>query len=239
VTVYVDDASIQAAVTNPATGKTHRSRWCHLFADDRDELHHFAASIGLRRESFQDRPRTWHYAVTDPERRQAITAGARPVTWRNAVEIMQVRDGKRAATPDGKRQYGDLGKTTTTPGTWAATGTLVTEPYPCRCAHLGGCRYPHDQAKRSRAHCPDRDRQIADHLPPSCCARKPEPIGEQPWHPEQPITVETPAVGGSVHGPDCGYGEHPSCGPFVGLWCAAPDCANPHHRPRPVDRASD
>lgn len=93
MTVYVDDAHI------PAQVGTIRARWSHLFADTQPELHAFAARIGLRRSWFQPgrpvsgRPsRLWHYDVTDGKRHQAIAAGAVAVTWREAVEIMQVRD---------------------------------------------------------------------------------------------------------------------------------------------------
>jgi hypothetical protein len=48
VTVYVDDAAIAATVG------WITSRWSHLIADDKDELHAFAARLGLRRAWFQD-----------------------------------------------------------------------------------------------------------------------------------------------------------------------------------------
>ena len=46
--VYVDDA-IWAWV-----GK----RWCHLLADDTDELHYFAAQLGVHRLIYQGPPKT-------------------------------------------------------------------------------------------------------------------------------------------------------------------------------------
>ena len=48
MTVYVDDARIPARV-----GRWDSS-WSHLFADTQDELHAFAARLGLRRSWFQD-----------------------------------------------------------------------------------------------------------------------------------------------------------------------------------------
>jgi hypothetical protein len=84
MTVYVDDAGIAAAVTDPGSGRTYRSRWSHLTADTKDELHEFAARIGLRRKWFQDKPYgSWHYDVTAPKRAQAIKLGAQPISWRD------------------------------------------------------------------------------------------------------------------------------------------------------------
>jgi len=95
MTVYVDDSLI------PATVNRISSRWSHLFADTQDELHTFAQSIGLRRSWFQPgKPfagqpsRLWHYDVTEGKRLQAIAAGARPVAWRDAVQIMKDRDAR-------------------------------------------------------------------------------------------------------------------------------------------------
>jgi len=45
--VYVDDARIPARV-GPIS-----ARWSHLFADSQDELHAFAAGIGLKQSWFQ------------------------------------------------------------------------------------------------------------------------------------------------------------------------------------------
>jgi hypothetical protein len=102
VTVYVDDARIPARVGR-ITG-----RWSHLFADTQDELHTFAASIGLQRSWFQPgRPtggqpsRHWHYDVTDTRRAAAITAGARPVSIRQYRTIINARD-QAARIPQGQ-----------------------------------------------------------------------------------------------------------------------------------------
>src|SRR5439155_24660318 len=67
--VYVDDA------VWPARGR----RWCHLVADGADELHAFAARLGLLRAWFQHRPaRPWHdhYDVPEELRPQALALGA-------------------------------------------------------------------------------------------------------------------------------------------------------------------
>ena len=64
--VYVDDA-----VT---LWRGHR--WAHLMADSLDELHAFAARLGLRREKFQDKTSGAHYDVPAPLREEALRLGA-------------------------------------------------------------------------------------------------------------------------------------------------------------------
>lgn len=105
VTVYVDDASIAATVGRIT------SRWSHLIADDQNELHAFAARLGLRRAWFQDPTRTgrptarpgsraaenWHYDLTANKRVQAIRLGAVPISWRHSVEIINRRYQARSA----------------------------------------------------------------------------------------------------------------------------------------------
>ena len=53
-------------------------KWCHLLADDLDELHRFAAQLGIKRNSFQCPPKvaTPHYDLTGYERGRAISLGA-------------------------------------------------------------------------------------------------------------------------------------------------------------------
>jgi hypothetical protein len=53
-------------------------KWCHLLADDLDELHRFAAGLGIKRTSFQAPPKSSapHYDLTAYERKQAIARGA-------------------------------------------------------------------------------------------------------------------------------------------------------------------
>lgn len=50
----------------------------HLIADSEDELHAFAASIGLRRSWYQGPPEHefWHYDCIGSKRRAAVEAGA-------------------------------------------------------------------------------------------------------------------------------------------------------------------
>lgn len=103
--IYVDGANIQADVYNPGSGRTHRSKWCHLFSDqiDTTELHEFALRIGLKRAWFQegwiklsslpDRrdPAHDHYDVTVSKRKAAVSAGAVEVDMYQAVCIWRAK----------------------------------------------------------------------------------------------------------------------------------------------------
>lgn len=97
MTVYVDD------MRRPATVGRLRGRWSHLTADTPEELHDFAAQLGLRRDWFQgvckfgSCPRRdgvcrhFHYDVVDGKRSAAIVAGAKAVTLRQMGEITSAR----------------------------------------------------------------------------------------------------------------------------------------------------
>lgn len=64
--VYVDDAVIA----------WRGQRWAHLMADTLDELHAFAARLGLPRRAFQDKASGAHYDVTSEMRTHALALGA-------------------------------------------------------------------------------------------------------------------------------------------------------------------
>lgn len=87
MTVYVDDA----------IWDWHGRKWCHLLADDVDELHRFAREIGLHRISYQGPPKTAnpHYDITGFERSRAIARGAIP-SDRTAI-VMVLRQLRRKA----------------------------------------------------------------------------------------------------------------------------------------------
>jgi hypothetical protein len=63
--VYVDDAMIPF----------RRMKMSHMFADSVEELHDFAAKLGLKREWFQDKSAP-HYDVSLTVRKRAIELGA-------------------------------------------------------------------------------------------------------------------------------------------------------------------
>jgi hypothetical protein len=78
-----------------------RGRWSHLFSDaSDDELHALAGAIGLKRAWFQKadaRLQTHrHYDVTEAKRREAIAAGAVPVTWREMGRMVAAERDRQA-----------------------------------------------------------------------------------------------------------------------------------------------
>lgn len=90
--VYVDDFRMQSTV-----GRIN-SRWSHLSADTKEELHDFARQLGLKESWFQDKgDHRWHYDVTDGKRTHAIKLGAIPITAMEMVKIMRTpgREGLR------------------------------------------------------------------------------------------------------------------------------------------------
>lgn len=76
MTVYVDDMRMPARV-----GRLN-ARWSHLLADTDEELHAFAARLGLRR-SWHQKPGTAisHYDVADTKRDLAIRLGAQQISY--------------------------------------------------------------------------------------------------------------------------------------------------------------
>jgi hypothetical protein len=88
VTVYLDDWR------QPARLGVVVDRWSHLVADSDDELHAFAARMGMRREWFQckaGRPYHAHYDLPERSRGDALALGAVAVTWRQVGRMMRER----------------------------------------------------------------------------------------------------------------------------------------------------
>lgn len=73
--------------------------WFKLTADTQDELHEFAARLGLPRQESQPGslvgpqqvPVSWHYIVTAGQRERAIELGAHAITPRQAAKIERQR----------------------------------------------------------------------------------------------------------------------------------------------------
>lgn len=92
MTIYVDEA------VWPYRG----TLYCHMMSDgDIQELHDFAAKLGLKRSWFQDKPSGKHYDLSQNKRWQAIRLGAVPVTSR---EMLRKCSPRLAAIMDDKPQ---------------------------------------------------------------------------------------------------------------------------------------
>lgn len=86
MTIYVDQA------IHPWRGK----KWCHLIADDLDELHNFAAKLGLKREWFQNHKIQPHYDITASKRVEAIELGATSITTKEMAErVVKILESRR------------------------------------------------------------------------------------------------------------------------------------------------
>jgi hypothetical protein len=66
--------------------RRHQSgEWCHMVSDESlEELHEFAATIGLKRKAFQGVSRP-HYDLRPSKRRLAVSMGAQEVGMRDLV----------------------------------------------------------------------------------------------------------------------------------------------------------
>ncbi len=87
--VYVDNAVFQ----------WRGRRWAHLLADDLDELHAFAARLGMPRRAFQDKRSGAHYDIDSAMRETALRLGAEPVSR------LQDRERMRAIIANARRQW--------------------------------------------------------------------------------------------------------------------------------------
>lgn len=96
MTVYVDDAFIEATVPNGSA--RHTSRWCHMTADSTAELVAFAVRLGLR-ASYLQHPGEWHehFDVTAGKRHQAVRLGAKEIGYRQSVTMCRARHVLREA----------------------------------------------------------------------------------------------------------------------------------------------
>lgn len=89
--VYVDPLT-----PCPISANWHWNGSCHLIADSVDELHAFAASIGMKRAWFQNHTRMPHYDLNAARRAVAVLNGAVEIgrvefvlkmrAWRAALE---------------------------------------------------------------------------------------------------------------------------------------------------------
>ena len=82
--IYVD--TLMPCLRNP---KWRYNYSCHLFADNIDDLHIFAESLGLKKAWFQDDYRLPHYDLTKSKRIQAVKMGASEVSIKFTARRMR------------------------------------------------------------------------------------------------------------------------------------------------------
>lgn len=92
MTVYVDDA-----VT-----LWRGQRWAHLMADTLDELHAFAARLGLPRRAFQHKRSGAHYDIDADLRSTALALGATPISRHRDRALVKAVVGRAKAQGRGE-----------------------------------------------------------------------------------------------------------------------------------------
>ena len=113
-------------------GAKHGHLWCHLFADQADcqELHDFAARLGMKRQWFQGD----HYDLVPGRRTRAIELGAQPVDRTAAVLIWRANRQQRKAAYEMERVILEEGRAKTRcarPGCGHRIQEHVTAGGPC------------------------------------------------------------------------------------------------------------
>ncbi|MGQ0616398.1 MAG: DUF4031 domain-containing protein [Acidimicrobiia bacterium] len=82
-------------LVDPAVWTWEGRRWAHLVSDvSYDELHDFAAHLGVPRRAFQGD----HYDIPSDARERAIELGATPVPARELVQRLRAAGLRRRAT---------------------------------------------------------------------------------------------------------------------------------------------
>jgi hypothetical protein len=85
MTIYVDDLRDYRAIM----GRGIPGLWCHMVSDNGlDELHEFAARLGISPRRFQNHPRHPHYDLMPASRAIAITLGAVAISTREMAKLL-------------------------------------------------------------------------------------------------------------------------------------------------------
>ncbi|MBE3086368.1 MAG: DUF4031 domain-containing protein [Bacteroidetes bacterium] len=86
--VYVD-YSFKLESINPKAlrvGKRHGHKWCHMWADDVEELKKFALSIGIKQEWLQNKRGFPHFDIVPTKRLRAIANGAQEMPLKEWIK---------------------------------------------------------------------------------------------------------------------------------------------------------
>jgi hypothetical protein len=99
VAIYVDGLRDYRALL----GRGIPGLWCHMVTDGNlEELHEFAARLGIQRRRFQDHPRHPHYDLLPASRALAVALGAVEVSTGELARIMaRGRNGSGQAQVSG------------------------------------------------------------------------------------------------------------------------------------------
>ena len=86
MTVYVDELRVW--------GVWKYGESCHMTADTDEELHEFAARIGMKRQWFQNRTGYPHYDLTIGRRAKAVRLGAVEVWARERLKELRCQQAE-------------------------------------------------------------------------------------------------------------------------------------------------
>src|SRR6266498_739314 len=79
--IVVDEIRTYATEQIKPAARRFGNRWCHMMTDgSKEELHAFAAKLGLSRASFQEHATLWHYDLVPSKRQLAVRLGAKEVS---------------------------------------------------------------------------------------------------------------------------------------------------------------
>jgi hypothetical protein len=96
VTVYVDPLLDHTGSKAPVVQR-FGPLWCHLIADTSEELHAFAARLGMRRHWAQHEGQpTEHYDLMPGERALAVALGAREISLGDMGRMMRLKRERAA-----------------------------------------------------------------------------------------------------------------------------------------------
>lgn len=88
MTIYVDELRDYRAIMDRGLP----GLWCHMVTDgDLEELHEFAARLGIGPRRFQNHARHPHYDLMPPSRMLAVALGAVEVSTREMRRILVAR----------------------------------------------------------------------------------------------------------------------------------------------------
>lgn len=77
MTIFVDELKEWPLDFVAEGARRHGSTWCHMWTNgDIEELHRFAAGLGLRRAWFQEHQVLNHYDLTPNKRKLALRMGS-------------------------------------------------------------------------------------------------------------------------------------------------------------------
>jgi hypothetical protein len=166
--VYIDETRLWVG--------SQDTPWSHLFADTDDELHAFAAKLGLDSECFELGKHPWlnHYDVTAGKRQQAIRLGATPVALRQAKRII-------SAQAQAETSRGDSNQARSKRHSW---DTHDNHHKTCRDCGIKVLARPHPYERRwyqeytTTTTTTDGRCFVADRVPPCEPAAQPRPVAD-------------------------------------------------------------